>query len=80
MKEAFRILLTFAASLDWTISTIDIKSAFLQGEQPSRPIDQYPPKEVDTTKIWKLKKNVYGLADASLKWYQNVRNTFELAE
>ena len=37
-KEAFRILLTFAASRDWTINTIDIKSAFLQGEQASRPI------------------------------------------
>ena len=52
MKEAFRILLTFAASLDWTISTIDIKSAFLQGEQPSRPIDQIQLKSGSSKKLF----------------------------
>ena len=74
-KEAFRILLAMAASHNWIVNSIDIKSAFLQGERASKDIYLRPPKEVETSKIWRLNKLVYGLADASLKWYKKVRNT-----
>ena len=59
-KEAFRILLTMAASHNWTVNSIDIKSAFLQGERASRDIYLRQPKEAETSKIWRLNKVVYG--------------------
>ena len=36
-----------------------------------------PPKEANTDKLWKLKKTVYGLADASRTWYLRVRQELE---
>ena len=32
----------------------------------------HPPKEANTSKVWKLQKCVYGLADASRYWYLRV--------
>ena len=32
-----------------------------------------PPKEANTNKIWKLRKCIYGLADASQYWYLEFR-------
>ena len=31
-----------------------------------------PPEEANTSKIWRLKKTVYGLKDAARTWYRNV--------
>ena len=33
-----------------------------------------PPKEAETNKVWRLKKCVYGLADASRYWYLRVKD------
>lgn len=53
---------------------MDIKSAFLQGMELSRDIFIRPPPEADSEgTVWKLKKCVYGLADASLYWYNRVK-------
>lgn len=53
---------------------MDIKSAFLQGIELSRNIYIRPPPEaVCEGTLWKLKKCVYGLADASLYWYNRVK-------
>ena len=66
-KSTIRILLTLAASKNWEIQIMDIKSAFLQGKDISRDVYISPPKESDTPKgkIWKLKKTLYGLIDAA---------------
>ena len=55
-------------------NTIDIKTAFLQGEELDREVYLCPPKEANTNRIWKLKQCVYGLADASPKWYGRVKS------
>ena len=71
-KELLRCLLTFSATKGWKLHSIDIKAAFLPGEHASRTVTIRPPKEAETPKLWLLNKCVYGLADASLKWYQKV--------
>ena len=68
-KESVRLLLIVASHKRWKTSTIDIKSAFLQGEKIDRRVILKPPKCVKTNKTWLLKKCVYGLRDASRKWY-----------
>ena len=71
--HALCILTAITAQRSWKLSTIDIKTAFLQGEKIERDIYLVAPKEVNTDKVWKLQKCVYGLSDASLKWYDQVK-------
>ena len=74
-KAAFRVLLTIAASKQWAIQMTDIKSAFLQGQDLNRDIYLLPPKEADAEgSLWKLKKGLYGLKEASRLWYDKVKS------
>ena len=75
IKTSFRSVLGIAALKGWTLQTIDVKSAFLQGQELDRLVFVKPPKEVKTNKIWRLKKCLYGLKDASRKWYDIVKKT-----
>lgn len=69
-KSVSRICLTIAASNSWKIKTVDIKSAFLQSDNLERDVFITPPKEAETPgKIWKLKKCLYGLSDASRQFF-----------
>ena len=69
-KSVSRICLTMAASKGWKIKTIDIKSAFLQSDSLDRDVFITPPKEAEISgKIWKLKKCLYGLSDASRQFF-----------
>ena len=54
---------------------MDVKSAFLQGDQISRDIFINPPSEASVLNgvLWKLRKVVYGLNDASRNWFFTVR-------
>jgi hypothetical protein len=77
-KFSFRILLMLAAINSWVIETTDIKSAFLQGSPLDRLVHVKPPKEADMNgKLWKLRKCLYGLKDASRHWYLKVSNKLE---
>ena len=60
-KEGLTLSMVVIASKKWTVCSIDIKSAFLQGRAIEREVYVKPPKEagVPLNKIWKLKKNVY---------------------
>ena len=74
MRETLKIVLAIAASSGWDINSIDIKAAFLQGKEIDRELYLDPPKEFKNPgKIWRLKKVVYGLSDASRVWYMRVR-------
>ena len=69
-KQSLRLILSVIAQKKWKINSVDIKTAFLQGEKIPREVYLQPPKEANSARnIWKLNKCVYGLADASLKWY-----------
>ena len=64
-KESLRLTLVTAASKGWRIGSLDIKSAFLQGQKIERDVYLKPPKDAGTDRLWKLNKTVYGLGDAS---------------
>ena len=75
-KESMRILCSLAASMKWTVQSIDITSAFLQGKAIDRDVYLIPPPECSKKGvIWKLKKCVYGLSDAARMWYNMVKET-----
>ena len=75
--EANRLLLTLASSKGWKVNSLDIKSAFLQGDELRRKVFIKPPKEAQTTKLWKLLKCVYGLREASRLWYMRFDKSLE---
>ena len=73
MKESLRLILSVSSSNGWSIHSLDIKAAFLQGKQIDRELYLRPPKEAKAPgKLWLLKKAVYGLSDASRVWYLRV--------
>ena len=76
--ESLHLIFTIIFSNHWEVNSLDIQSAFLQGKSITRDIYLIPPEEADTEKLWKLKKCVYGLTDASRHWY--LRFTEELSK
>ena len=52
-----------------------VQAAFLQGKKITRDVFIIPPKEVETRKIWKLNKCIYGLVDGPIIWYVELRDT-----
>ena len=53
---------------------MDIKTAFLQGQNMDREVYIVTPKEATSNGIWLLNKCVYGLSDAYLYWYKKVKS------
>ena len=73
-RESFKTFLALAANQSFHIKNMDVKSAFLQGTPPDREVNMEPPWELKKPGIvWKLKKTVYGLYDASRSWYFAVK-------
>ena len=72
-KEAVRLAISLATSNHWTIHAIDIKAAYLQGDEINRELFLRPPSEFNEGKLWRLKKTVYGLCDAARAWYTRVK-------
>ena len=66
-KECMKMLIAITASKKWTMKSIDIKAAFLQGQPINRELYVKPPPEAESPPgvVWKLKKSVYGLNDAA---------------
>ena len=77
-NESLKTILSIFAQKNWVPYSMDIKTAFLQGQEIERDIFVKPPKEAGTKgKVWHLEKCVYGLNDASLQWYNRVKNVLE---
>ena len=72
-QESVCIAFPMIASNGWTLNSIDVKTAFLQGKCIERTMFIHPPKEAKTNKILRLRKCFYGLADAPRQWYLHVR-------
>ena len=71
-KTSIRLTCAVAALKGWKLETKDYRSAFLKGERLEREKFIEPPAEEKKPRIiWKLKKAVYGLNDASRKWWLN---------
>ena len=77
-KESLALILSILSMKKWQCQAIDIKTAFLQGKRLDRDVYLKPPKEFQSQGIvWKLKKAVYGLNEASRAWYDRVKTEFE---
>ena len=74
-REAIRVLIAIAKQNSWSVKSIDIKTAFLQGNLFGRRVFLKPPKEAMCPKgvVWELNKPVYGLVDASKSWFNSVK-------
>ncbi|CAC5379707.1 unnamed protein product [Mytilus coruscus] len=66
---------SLASTSEFDIHSIDIKAAFLPGEEFDRVIFVQPTKECSSDKLiaWKRNKCVYGLIDASRNWFLSVK-------
>ena len=73
-SESLKVILAVIAQHEWEPKSMDVKTAFLQGHPLERKVYLKPPKDAKVNgKLWLLKKCVYGLNDASLKWYNRVK-------
>ena len=66
--------MAITAQKKWKLNSIDIKTAFLQGDEIDREIYVLPPKDASTNNVWLLRKCIYGLGDASRKWYDSIKS------
>ncbi|XP_057305251.1 uncharacterized protein LOC130642182 [Hydractinia symbiolongicarpus] len=74
-KQSLRLAMAIIVSNDWQINSLDITAAFLQGDAIERELFLQPPKDtLSLGTVWKLKRCLYGLNDASRAWYKRVRS------
>ena len=71
--ESLRLMMAVTAQRQWQLHSMDIKTAFLQGQHMDREVFIRPPREANCNGVWLLNKCVYGLSDASLHWYMKVK-------
>jgi len=66
-------MIASAANQEWSLRTIDISAAFLQGREIDRTIYVLPPPEIAKDGIvWMLKKGLYGLKEAARLWFDEL--------
>jgi hypothetical protein len=72
--DTIRLLLAMACFYDWECDTVDIVTAFLNGDLEEEVyMDQIEGFEEDltSTKVYKLLKSIYGLKQAPWAWQQS---------
>ena len=73
-KESFKMFMAVAANSNFMLASVDIRAAFLQSRTLDRDIFMKPPPDIRRAGlIWKLKKPLYGLDDASCKFWLRVK-------
>ena len=70
--ETLKFCLSLVKLKRWNCYTLDVKTAYLQGDEIQREVYLKPPKEGNWNGLWRLKKTVYGLKDAAKAWYNKV--------
>ena len=75
--ETLKFCLTVIKLKKWTCYTLDVKTAYLQGDEIQREVYLKPPNEGNWGGLWKLKKTVYGLKDVAKAWYSKVVKVVE---
>ena len=74
-KEGLRILVSIASSFGWKCHAIDVRAAYLQGDEINRELYVKPPKEFSVEgEVWRLLKTIYGLVDAARAWFLKVNS------
>ena len=70
--NTIRVLLSFAANLNWPLRQFDVKNAFLYGELAEEVYMVIPPGYVAASPgnyVCKLKKSIYGLKQSPRAWF-----------
>jgi len=76
-RHSLKIVMMTAAAKKWKVRSIDVASAFLQGNPIQRDIYIRPPGELCVNNmVWKLKRCLYGLNDAPREWYNKIYDEF----
>jgi hypothetical protein len=73
--DTMRMVLAIAAQNRWIMHQMDVKSAFLNGYLEEEIYVRQPPGyEIDKhgDKVYKLRKDLYGLQQASKVWYRRI--------
>merc|ERR1712089_62769 len=71
------MLMAVAANSRFKLASVDIRAAFLQSKVLDRYVFVKPPSDVKKPGwIWRLKKPLYGLDDASRKFWLCVKEVF----
>ena len=69
--ETVRVLLALAALEDWELEALDVKTAFLYGKLDEEIYMEQPEGFVkDSSKVWRLRRSLYGLKQAGLSWWR----------
>ena len=77
LRESMKLFFAVAANEKFKLRSMDIRAAFLQAKELDRDIFMVPPKDVKKESVlWKLKKPLYGLNDASRKFWLKVKEVF----
>merc|ERR1712030_248662 len=77
-RESLKLFFALAANEEFKLRSIDIRAAFLQAKTLEREIFLQPPKDVQKEGIlWRLKKSLYGLNDASRKFGLKIKKVFK---
>ena len=68
-KESFKFLMAVVANSGFKLASVDIRATFLQSRTLDRDVFVEPPSDIKKPGIvWRLKKLLYGLDDASRKF------------
>merc|ERR1711867_5586 len=77
-EESFKLLMALAANQNFKIVSMDRRAAFLQAKKLDREVFVRPPDDIKKEGVvWKLLKPLYGLDDASRKFYLKVKETLQ---
>lgn len=77
--DTIRLILGLAAQRGWSVYQLDVKSAFLHGELKEDVYVEQPKgfeSQIDSEKVYKLKKALYGLRQAPRAWYSRIESYF----
>ena len=76
-KESFKMLVAVAANSGFKLASVDIRAAFLQSKVLDREVFIEPPIDVKKQGcVWKLRKPLYSLDNASHKFWLCVKEVF----
>merc|ERR1712030_23632 len=77
-RESLKLFFALAANEGFQLRSVDIRAAFLQAKNLEREIFLLPPKDVQKEGfLWKLDPPLYGLNDASRKFWLKIKEVFK---
>jgi len=77
-RNTVKLLIAIAAIMGWSLRSVDISAAFLQGKEIDRTVYILPPPECRKPGVvWKLRKGLYGLKEAARLWYEELTKDLE---